>query len=172
MNENYQQTLLIQQKIAFLARGAREIRPQVIGYTKAARESIGGGYLTAGETPEALQQALPRLEVYAKMGDHLVALADLFDEMVAIVKRQSSPEGKIILPARMLGQTPKTNGHNPVEEHAGRLYAAYCEAVGGTAHDGKPLPAWAEFRADPAKAKQSGAWVKVAALSLSSASAE
>ena len=106
------------------------------------------------------------------MGDHLVALADLFDEMVAIVTRQSSPEGKIILPARMLGQTPKTNGHNPVEEHAGRLYAAYCEAVGGTAHDGKPLPAWAEFRADPAKAKQSGAWVKVAALSLSSASAE
>ena len=65
MNENYQQTLLLQQKIAFLARGAREIRPQVIGYTKAARESIGGGYLTAGETPEALQQALPRLEVYA-----------------------------------------------------------------------------------------------------------
>jgi len=48
------------------------------------------------------------------------------------------------------------------EAIAARLYGKYVEAVGGVAYDGKPLPEWDEFRADPAKRKQSDAWVAVA----------
>lgn len=49
-----------------------------------------------------------------------------------------------------------------IEERAGRLYAAYCEAVGGVAFNGDPLPDWATFRADNSKIKQSGAWIAAA----------
>lgn len=42
------------------------------------------------------------------------------------------------------------------------LYDVYCEAVGGLAYDGKPLPSWAEFSMDPQKAKQANAWRAVA----------
>jgi len=55
----------------------------------------------------------------------------------------------------------------PVEELAGQMYTAYCEAVGGVAYDGKPLPAWPEFSTDPTKQKQAAGWLaaaKVAAL--------
>jgi hypothetical protein len=45
---------------------------------------------------------------------------------------------------------------------AERLYTAYCAAVGGKAYDGKPLPSWQVFRADPTKRVQSDAWVAVA----------
>lgn len=48
------------------------------------------------------------------------------------------------------------------EEVAGRMYDAYCEAVGGVAFNGDPLPKWSEFRADPNKTKQSDAWVTAA----------
>jgi len=48
------------------------------------------------------------------------------------------------------------------EAIADRLYSRYVEVVGGTAYDGKPLPTWDEFRADPAKRRQSDAWVAVA----------
>ena len=50
------------------------------------------------------------------------------------------------------------------EEFAGKLYDRYCEAVGGLAFNGDPLPKWEVFRADPSKQKQSDAWVEVAAL--------
>lgn len=50
---------------------------------------------------------------------------------------------------------------------AGELYAAYCAAVGGVAHDGKPLPDWATFSTDPGKAKQAAGWEAVAAASQS-----
>jgi len=49
-----------------------------------------------------------------------------------------------------------------IEELAGKLYEAYCQAVGGKAFNGDPLPEWEEFRADPSKTKQSNAWVIVA----------
>ncbi len=45
---------------------------------------------------------------------------------------------------------------------AGHLYEIYCTAVGGKAFNGVPLPAWDQFRADPAKQKQSDAWLTVA----------
>jgi hypothetical protein len=45
---------------------------------------------------------------------------------------------------------------------AEELYAAYCAAVGGVAFNGDPLPVWKEFAADPAKEKQSGAWLAAA----------
>jgi hypothetical protein len=53
---------------------------------------------------------------------------------------------------------------NETEVLAGKLYTVYCVAVGGKAHDGKPLPAWPEFRADPSKNLQSDAWVAVACV--------
>ena len=48
------------------------------------------------------------------------------------------------------------------EDLAGWLYETYCGAVGRKAFDGKPLPAWIDFRADPAKKLQSDAWLLVA----------
>ena len=50
----------------------------------------------------------------------------------------------------------------PIEEIAGKLYEAYCEAVGGIAFNGDPLPKWDTFRADTTKNKQSHAWLAVA----------
>jgi len=49
-----------------------------------------------------------------------------------------------------------------VIEYAGQLYECYCEAVGGVAYDGKPLPNWQEFYSDPSKKKQSNGWIAVA----------
>lgn len=51
---------------------------------------------------------------------------------------------------------------NVMETFAGELYEKYCEAVGGKAFNGDPLPDWKTFRADPSKTKQSDAWVAVA----------
>ena len=42
------------------------------------------------------------------------------------------------------------------------LYTTYCEAVGGVAYDGAPLPTWEEFCADPKKKKQVLGWMAVA----------
>jgi len=50
------------------------------------------------------------------------------------------------------------------EDFAGHLYEGYCNAVGGVAFNGDPLPSWQEFRADETKKKQSNAWVIVAIL--------
>jgi hypothetical protein len=47
-------------------------------------------------------------------------------------------------------------------ELAATLYTTYCMAVGGKAFNGHPLPDWERFAADPAKATQSAAWVRVA----------
>ena len=49
-----------------------------------------------------------------------------------------------------------------LEDLACHLYENYCQAVGGKAFNGDPLPRWAEFRCDPAKQKQSDAWITVA----------
>ncbi len=51
--------------------------------------------------------------------------------------------------------------HN-LEQTAGVLYSTYCGALGGFAFNGDPLPSWETFRADPAKQKQSDAWVATA----------
>lgn len=58
-----------------------------------------------------------------------------------------------------------------IEEHADLLYSVYCEAVGGVAFNGDPLPAWEAFAADPKKQLQSDAWRSVAVQSLESESA-
>lgn len=50
---------------------------------------------------------------------------------------------------------------------ANELYTAYCEAVGGAAFNGDPLPDWETFAADPAKEKQSSAWLAVAVRAIS-----
>ena len=49
-----------------------------------------------------------------------------------------------------------------IEQIASNLYSVYCESVGGKAYDGKPLPDWNTFRADPQKAKQVEGWMAVA----------
>jgi len=54
-----------------------------------------------------------------------------------------------------------------IEQIAGELYTAYCEAVGGVAFNGDPLPSWSTFRADPKKGKQSDAWIAAACKSVS-----
>lgn len=48
------------------------------------------------------------------------------------------------------------------EEIAAEMYELYCAKVGGKAFNGDPLPDWKTFRADPAKARQSEAWICVA----------
>lgn len=45
---------------------------------------------------------------------------------------------------------------------AEKMYTAYCQAVGGVAYNGDPLPDWETFKADPAKQKQAFAWVEAA----------
>lgn len=51
------------------------------------------------------------------------------------------------------------------ESAARAAYTAYCEAVGGVAFNGDPLPTWEEFSQDPKKDKQAQGWrTAVAAL--------
>jgi transcriptional regulator of met regulon len=54
-----------------------------------------------------------------------------------------------------------------IEAIAGTFYETYCNAVGGKAFSGEPLPSWNEFRGDENKKIQSDAWIKVAELALS-----
>ena len=51
---------------------------------------------------------------------------------------------------------------------AGQLYTAYCEAVGGKAFNGLPLPAWPDFVIDKNKSVQVEAWRVVARTARSS----
>lgn len=53
-----------------------------------------------------------------------------------------------------------------IESFAGELYTRYCACVGGKAHDGKPLPTWAEFSVDMNKIAQANAWRQVAQMAL------
>ena len=49
-----------------------------------------------------------------------------------------------------------------IDDLANELYTVYCKAVGGKAFNGDALPDWRTFRADPAKMKQSEAWMATA----------
>jgi hypothetical protein len=51
-----------------------------------------------------------------------------------------------------------------VDEMAEKMYTKYCEAVGGKAFNGDPLPAWKDFVSDEKKLKQVVAWREVAKL--------
>lgn len=53
-----------------------------------------------------------------------------------------------------------------LEQHAALLYSTYCQAVGGFAFNGDPLPQWDEFAADPKKKVQAEAWRAVAKQSF------
>jgi len=46
------------------------------------------------------------------------------------------------------------------------MYTTYCEAVGGKAFNGYPLPPWAVFVVDPTKQKQVKAWRAVGRVAL------
>jgi hypothetical protein len=59
-----------------------------------------------------------------------------------------------------------------IESLAGRLYDTYCLSVGGLAFNGDPLPKWDAFREDPAKRKQSEAWIHSAAEAMRISHAE
>lgn len=52
------------------------------------------------------------------------------------------------------------------KELAGNVYNRYCEAVGGFAFNGDPLPSWETFSNDPSKQKQSNAWIAIAEFIL------
>lgn len=47
------------------------------------------------------------------------------------------------------------------------MYDVYCNAVGGKAFNGDPLPGSEEFFVDPSKKKQSDAWVASALIAIS-----
>lgn len=51
-------------------------------------------------------------------------------------------------------------------EMAEVMYTEYCEAVGGKAYDGKPLPTAREFFDDDSKAKQSMGWLRAAGKAI------
>ena len=53
-----------------------------------------------------------------------------------------------------------------IDHLAGRMYDKYCEAVGGVAFNGDPLPPWSEFGSDPKKQKQANAWREAAKEAL------
>jgi len=59
-------------------------------------------------------------------------------------------------------QQNKTSAHPNIVALAGHMYSAYCNAVGGKAFNGDPLPDWATFSSDPTKAKQSDGWIAAA----------
>lgn len=63
---------------------------------------------------------------------------------------------------RPMEETKSMTIKDGIEHLAGRLYEAYCRAVGGKNFIGDDLPKWAAFRADGTKKKQSDAWVAVA----------
>jgi hypothetical protein len=44
------------------------------------------------------------------------------------------------------------------ETLAEHLYTTYCDAVGGKAFNGDPLPTWAVFSVDPNKQVQAQGW--------------
>lgn len=46
------------------------------------------------------------------------------------------------------------------------IYAEYCEAVGGKAFNGDPLPDWQSFRSDQSKKRQADAWECAALAAL------
>lgn len=52
------------------------------------------------------------------------------------------------------------------EQVARKLYDAYCQAVGGTAFNGDPLPKSEEFFEDQTKRKQADAWRVVAQTAM------
>lgn len=49
---------------------------------------------------------------------------------------------------------------------AERLYTTYCQAVGGKAFNGDPLPDWEEFYNDESKRVQSTAWIEAARAAM------
>lgn len=64
----------------------------------------------------------------------------------------------------------KEQAHNSpystMEKLAMAMYDEYCEAVGGKAYDGKPLPTAKEFFDDATKAKQQRGWFRAASKAL------
>ena len=46
------------------------------------------------------------------------------------------------------------------------MYDGYCEAVGGKAFNGDPLPKSNEFFEDETKQKQANAWIKAACIAF------
>lgn len=46
------------------------------------------------------------------------------------------------------------------------MYDTYCEAVGGKAFNGDPLPGSKEFFSDESKSKQSKAWIATAEVAI------
>ncbi len=55
-------------------------------------------------------------------------------------------------------QDNSVNEQTKREELAHKMYDAYCEAVGGKAFNGDPLPPASEFFADESKQKQADGW--------------
>lgn len=61
---------------------------------------------------------------------------------------------------------PNPPGEGPNDFLARRQYEVYCQAVGGVAFNGTPLPSWDEFVNDPEKQKQVHGWREVARATI------
>lgn len=61
-------------------------------------------------------------------------------------------------------EPPKMVGIPSIHDLAGEAYSNYCEAVGGVAFNGDPLPSWSDFCGDPNKEKQKLGWLRIGGL--------
>jgi transcriptional regulator of met regulon len=66
----------------------------------------------------------------------------------------------------ILSRRKMNNSISKKEQLANKIYDDYCEAVGGKAFNGDPLPKSQEFFSDPNKTKQSNAWIVAAETAI------
>ena len=115
----------------------------------------------------ALRKGLLKIEQamnqYGQLTDHWEGMnkargliAILTEKQIAAERRQCQED-----------QTAMDDeNYSEVDQVASVLYEAYCEAVGGKAFNGDPLPDWRTFRADTSKQTQSDAWCVVAITAI------
>ena len=132
---------------------------------------------TLGEQIVAIKEVRRDLDAVVKRLRALPLWAGQREKALAITELQSVRHWLGEALGELGGVHPYPNGNNPEntivdpradtthdapETVAERLYTVYCEAVGGVAYDGKPLPNWAEFSTDPGKEKQANGWRQAA----------
>jgi len=96
-------------------------------------------------------------EVYAKLA---------VEEQLRLRRQQSAMAEYLAILQDRIVAFHRGDKVKQLENQAALLYAVYCEAVGGLAFNGDPLPDWETFKADENKAKQVNGWRAVAQESL------
>lgn len=142
---------------------------------------LPGFLLTAGGPPGSYIPATMKAKLlHTQMGKPAGAIFDVVNHGTGSSTLKDSG-GEIVVPTasiEILPDEPATEVPTPareqelpveplevsecVEARAREGYDAYCEAVGGVAFNGDPLPKSKEFFTDPAKTKQANGWRKAA----------